>query len=75
MNTPWVVGLIGFIIYFAVFELYAFKHPERQNTLSRAVYNLGKSWPLSIFLLGLIVGSLATHFYWNWCPDLGSTNG
>lgn len=75
MNTPWIVGAVAALIYFAAFEVYAFKHPERQNTLSRSVYNLGKSWPLSIFLLGLLIGALATHFYWSWCPDLGSTNG
>lgn len=75
MNTPWIVGALGFLIFFAVFEVRAFRHPDRANTLSRFVYDIGKAWPMSIFLLGLLVGILATHFWWNWCPDLGSTNG
>lgn len=57
MNTPWIVGAVGFLIFFAIFEVRAFRHPDRANTLSRAVYDIGKAWPMSIFLLGLLVGA------------------
>jgi hypothetical protein len=75
MNLPWIAMGVMFLLGFAVFETYAFRHPERQNTLSRAIYNLGRQWPFSIFLFGLVVGALATHFFWQWCPDGGTGVG
>ena len=71
MDTPWIVMAVAFVLLFAIFETYAFRHPDRQNTLSRSIYNLGKAWPISIFLLGLLTGALAAHFFWHWCPDGG----
>lgn len=75
MNTPWILGTLAAIAFFAFFEWRAFKYPERQNTLSRAIWTLGKTWPLSIFLMGMFAGGLATHFFWHWCPDLGTGVG
>ena len=70
MNDPWIILTLLAILAFAFFEARAFRHPDRQNTLSRAVYTLGKTWPLSIFLMGMFAGGLAVHFFWHWCPDL-----
>lgn len=70
MNIYWAVALIAAILVFAIGERYAFAHPERQNTLSRAIYNIGESWPLSIFIMGMFAGGLAVHFFWHWCPAL-----
>lgn len=75
MNTPWITGLLLAIIFFAVFEAMAFRHPDRVNTLSHAVYTLGKTWPLSIWLMGMFAGGLAVHFFWHWCPDAGAGIG
>ncbi len=69
MDLPWIIGAFAAIAFFAYFEDRAFRHPERQNTLSRAIYNLGLRWPLSIFLMGMFAGGLAVHFFWHWCPD------
>jgi len=74
MNLPWVLGALGAILFFAVFESIAFKHPQRQNTLSMAIYTIGSKWPLSIFLMGMFAGGLAVHFFWHWCPP-GSVSG
>ena len=68
MDTPWIIGTIGAILFFAYFEARAFKHPDRQNTLSRWIFNLGSNWPLSIWLMGMLAGGLAVHFFWHWCP-------
>lgn len=70
MNTWWIVATIAAVVIFIILEGYAFKHPDRENTLSRAVYNLGKNWPLSIFIMGMFAGGLAVHFFWHWCPEL-----
>lgn len=75
MNLYWTVCTLLAIAAFAVGETYAFKHPERQNTLSRAVYTLGANWPLSIFLMGMFAGGLAVHFFWHWCPALNLGTG
>jgi hypothetical protein len=74
MNTPWIIGTIVAILFFAYFEWRAFKHPDRANTLSHFVYTIGAQWPLSIFLMGMFCGGLAVHFFWHWCPA-GSISG
>ena len=68
MNTPWIIWLLAIVISFTILEAYAFNHPARENTLSRFIWSVGQKWPLSIFLFGGLCFSLATHFYWNWCP-------
>jgi hypothetical protein len=68
MNTYWIVAALAAILCFAVGERYAFRHPERLNTLSRAIYTIGSQWPLSIFIMGQFTGGLAVHFFWHWCP-------
>jgi predicted outer membrane lipoprotein len=75
MNTPWIIGLFLATAFFAVFEALAFKHADRFSTLSHAVYTLGKTWPLSIWLMGMFAGGLAVHFFWHWCPDGGVGTG
>lgn len=69
MNTPWIIGLLAAIVFFAVFEAIAFRHPDRLNSLSRTVAGLGAVWPLSIWLMGLFAGILAAHFFWPWCAN------
>jgi hypothetical protein len=72
MNTPWILGTLMAIAFFAYFEVRAFRHPDRQNTLSRWIYTIGSTWPLSIFIMGSFSGGLAVHFFWHWCPDAKS---
>jgi len=61
-DLSWILGALGAIAFFAIFEARGFRHPERQNTLSHAVYTIGSKWPLSIFIMGMFVGGLAVHF-------------
>lgn len=75
MSTPWIVWSVIALLAFAVLEALAFRHPTRLNTLSRSIYDLGRKWPFSIFLLGFLIGALATHFFWQWCPDGGTGVG
>lgn len=74
----WAIGIASWLalgwLAFAYFEDRAIRNSGDPNrhTLSNAVYTLGKDFPLSIFVLGLVVGlfwgALAVHFYWHWCP-------
>jgi hypothetical protein len=68
MNTVWIVGILVAIVFFAVAEGYAFRYHDRQNTLSRFIWTIGQNWPLSIWLMGLFAGCLASHFFWHWDP-------
>lgn len=68
MNTAWIIWLLVIVVSFTVLEAYAFKHPERENTLSRFVWTVGQKWPLSLVLWGMLIGGLSVHFYWNWNP-------
>lgn len=70
-DWPWIVGTALALVYFAWWEAYAFRHPDRVNTLSRSISTLGAKFPLVIFFMGLFCGGLAVHFFWHWCPEIG----
>lgn len=71
----WGLGLCTAIIFFCLIEGLAFKHPERQNTLSRTIYDIGSKFPLSIWIMGMFAGGLAVHFFWHWCPPGSVSTG
>lgn len=73
-NLPWILGAVGAIAFFAVFEGLAFAHPDRVNTLSHLIATIGARWPFSIFLMGFGTGTLAAHFFWAW-PDNPEAGG
>jgi hypothetical protein len=62
------MGLIGAIAFFSAIEGLALKYPTSQWTLSRAIATLGQNFPLSIWICGVFAGTLATHFFWHYCP-------
>lgn len=68
MNAVWTIWLLFFVASFALLEWYAL-HTNR-TTLSRYVWNASKRWPVLPFVLGCIVGGLAVHFWWHWCPEI-----
>ena len=45
------------------------------QTLSRAMWDATQAWPLLIFIVGMVVGSLATHFWWIWRPSESKKGG
>jgi hypothetical protein len=76
VNTPWIIGTLVAISFFAFFEWRAFRYPTRQNTLSHFIATIGAKWPLSICLMGLFAGILMAHFFWPWCANpLGHGGG
>jgi hypothetical protein len=74
-DLPWIAGTFGAILFFAFWERYAFNHPDRNNTLSHAVFTIGARWPLSIWIMGVFSGGLAVHFFWHWCPPGSVSTG
>lgn len=73
MELIWSLWILAIIATFAFLEAYAFRH--NTTTLSRYVYASSKAWPVLPFIIGLIVGAVAVHFWWQWCPELGIGNG
>jgi hypothetical protein len=66
MKTVWAAWLIGaVIISFAVLEGYAIA--KGRLTLSECVWLATKAWPPLPFVVGVIVGGLAAHFWWPIC--------
>jgi hypothetical protein len=67
----WV--LVGWAV-FAVFEARALSHDARKDQISLSMfcYTIGSKFPLSIALLGVLIGLffgiLFTHLLWHWCP-------
>lgn len=74
-NLPWILGAILFIAYFGIVERYAFNHKDRTNSLSRALFNLSLRFPLSIMLFGALIGGVAVHIFWHWCPPGSNSFG
>ena len=73
MALLWLFWLLVLVAGgFVVLETYALRH--NRLTLSRFTYNITRAFPLAIFLLGLLAGGLAVHFWWHWCPP-GSVSG
>lgn len=77
-SWPWIIGALLFTVWFTVFEAIALHNkanPGRIITLSRFVWTIGQHWHLFLVIWGMVIGGLSVHFFWNWCPDLGSVNG
>lgn len=72
----WILLGLAWLAAFIFFEVRALRDPKnpKRMTLSRFVFTVGAKFPLSIFLMGMVVGGLAVHFFWHWCPP-GSISG
>lgn len=68
MSWVWLAWLIAIGVTFALLEGHALR--TNRLTLSRFTWNVSKAWPPLPFVIGLVVGGLATHFWWHWCPEL-----
>ena len=62
MTWVWVGWLVVLVLSFSVFEGYALK--KGKTTLSRFTWTISKRFPLFPFLMGLLAGILAAHFWW-----------
>lgn len=62
MNIFWPLWLILILATFALAEGYALY--TGRSTLSRWVWNVNKDFPPFGWIMGVIVGFLACHFWW-----------
>lgn len=53
--------IVALVVLALVYDLIAFLRGGFQNTISWAMYELGKSYPIIPFLLGVVAG----HFFWS----------
>lgn len=54
----WLVGLFFFLI---AYDIYAVM--KNKPTVSWAVFDISRKWPIIPFLFGFLVGGLAGHFF------------
>jgi hypothetical protein len=71
-DLPWLIGLGVAIIFFAIFEARALWHPDRQNTLSRFVYNAVHNRPVTTYMMGMFTALLMVHLLAHFCPSEGA---
>lgn len=61
--TVWAIWLIAVAVSFAALEAYAL-YTNKIPTLSRTVWNVSKAWPPFGWLVGIVTGFVASHFWW-----------
>lgn len=62
MMIVWFLWLLVIGVSFTAFEWYAIAHGK--TTLSRWTWTVSKAWPPFPWLVGVVVGFLACHFWW-----------
>lgn len=71
-NTGIVAWLLA-LVWLALYEWWALA--TNHQSLSRAMWLMTTAWPPLIFLIGLLVGGLAVHFWWIWSPATSTKGG
>ena len=66
---PWIIAGLSLLIYEFLALYFGWK------TLSRMMWEATQKWPFLQFLVGFLVGGLAVHFFWHWCPAIGQGVG
>ena len=64
---PAALALIALVL-FAIPEYIAIKRKTAGPTFSLFMWTMATKFPLWTFLWGMLVGGLAVHFLWHWCP-------
>jgi hypothetical protein len=64
----WTGVLAGMIALVAVPEVYAIMTGGK--TLSQFTAEVCTAWPPMIWILGVMAGGLAVHFWWRWTPEV-----
>jgi hypothetical protein len=67
-DLPWLIGLTVAVLFFAIFEARAIWHPDRQNTLSRFIYNKFHDRPITVYFTGMLTAVLVVHLFAHLCP-------
>lgn len=69
----WLAWILLLIVSFAIIEGIAIARGK--TTLSRFTMVCTTAFPPLIYLLGVLSGGLAVHFWWHWCPTGIPLNG
>jgi len=54
----WLVGLFFFLIGYDIYAI-----TKGKPTVSWAVFDISRKWPIIPFLFGFLIGGLAGHFF------------
>lgn len=69
MTIYWTIVIILPLIAIAAGETYALR--TGKTTFSRFLWRMSLAWMPIVFLVGMVVGGLAVHILWPWCPQQG----
>jgi len=69
----WTAFLFLVVTAFAVIETWALM--TGGTTLSRYTFEITRAWPLATWLIGVLQGGLAVHFFWHWSPPGSESKG
>jgi hypothetical protein len=62
MTVYWIFFLATILLMFTVGEVYALAY--NKQTLSRFIWDVSKIWPPLPWVMGLVTGFVAAHFFW-----------
>ena len=66
-RAAWIGLLLSFVIGLIIIESLALSRDDGLS-LSQLTADASHAWPPIIFLFGLAVGILVSHFWWPWVP-------
>ena len=62
MEAYWALWILAIAVTFGLSEAYAIK--TRRFTLSRTIWTWSQHFPILPWLVGVLFGGLAVHFFW-----------
>lgn len=73
MELYWAFWVIGIAVTFGIAEAYALV--KGKQTLSRTVWDFSRAFPPLPWVAGVLVGFLASHFWWGGAYCFQNTPG
>ena len=64
MIEIFLVLVLVSVVSFSAYEIYALSNAQPGDTISEVFWQVSGSYPILPFMLGLLIGVLAGHFFW-----------
>ena len=64
MLEIFLVLVLVSVTAFSAYEIYALANEQPGDTISELFWQVSGAYPILPFMLGLLIGGLAGHFFW-----------